>query len=226
MRVTKYVIRRRMHSLKIQTTEVVSYGVLLTKFIFSTTSDNKYCGFRILPTTKRRTSSDNISTPNSGRSRSPSLLSSEYIPEEDDLDEDDVINKDSKRRSDSQTGKSGSRIDPGSASKAKVTNMDELYQLVHELKEEDLNYHKNLIAKKEAAKAATTANPAYQDDLVNPDEPHQALVVDRSTGAISKDLKRDGSHHKRHHHHSRKSSTKRDRQHERPGDQRNSSLYK
>jgi hypothetical protein len=61
---------------------------------YSTTSENKYFGYRILANTKRRTSSDNISTPNSGRSRSPSLLSSEYIPEEDQDDPlEEIINK-------------------------------------------------------------------------------------------------------------------------------------
>ncbi len=61
---------------------------------------------------------------------------------------DEIINKNPKRRDEPETGKSGSKPDHGSTSKsaAKMTNMDELYQLVHELKEEDLNYHKNLVS--------------------------------------------------------------------------------
>lgn len=168
-------------------------------FYFSLNSENnlKYFGFRILNSGKRRTSSDNISTPNSGRSRSPSLLSSEYIPEEEvadaaDDDDEEIIRKDSKKRSESKP-------ESGSAPTKMMTSIDALVQLVHDLKEEDLNYHKNLIAKKEAAVRAAQA--ANLDSPANPTKLDDHVIAERSTGAISKDRDRKK-------HHQRKSSTK------------------
>ncbi len=96
----------------------------------------------------RRPSSDDISTPTSNRSRSSSLLSSEYIPEEDEDDIDspplelDKIDETLSRPSEALENESGAQDqeDP--------SNIDRLVKLVHELKEEDLNNHKRKIALK------------------------------------------------------------------------------
>ena len=148
-------------------------------------------------TTKRRTSSENISTPNSGRSRSPSLLSSEYIPEEDD---EQVLEDESATFQPEPETK-----------KPTTTNIDLLYQLVHELKEEDLNYHKTLIARKEAAQKATPLPANPENKPVNPIQTscdtHQTsreVKHECELGAISKERdnsiksKKENSHHKRH----------------------------
>ena len=153
-------------------------------------------------TTKRRTSSENISTPNSGRSRSPSLLSSEYIPEEDD--EQVLEDESASFQPETETKKS-------TTSKPTTTNIDLLYQLVHELKEEDLNYHKTLIARKEAAQRATPLPVNQEDKPVNPVQTscdtHQTsreVKHESELGAISKERdnsiksKKENSHHKRH----------------------------
>ena len=97
----------------------------------------------------RRTSSDNISTPNSGRSRSPSILSSDYIAEED--------------AAHGVTVGKGRRVDGGESAEVdgamggedskevSMTNIDMVCKLIHELKEQDLNNHKMMIQERVSA---------------------------------------------------------------------------
>ena len=86
----------------------------------------------------RRTSSDNISTPNSGRSRSPSILSSDYIAEE----ENGNNNNNNEVLKPNVEVEAKNVVDTKEVS---MTNIDKVCQLIHELKEQDLRHHKQRI---------------------------------------------------------------------------------
>ena len=119
----------------------------------------------------RRPSSDEISTPTSLRSRSSSLLSSDYIAEENeanvgvqvDNEENSVLLmpllppptfKGSASNSVSRrTSSASSHSSVGSKNSNEMANdIDRLVKLVHELKEEDLNSYKRKIAERESSK--------------------------------------------------------------------------
>lgn len=86
----------------------------------------------------RRTSSDNISTPNSGRSRSPSILSSDCIAEEE--------NNGNNISNNNNSGTSHEIVkDVVDTKEVSMTNIDRVCQLIHELKEQDLRHHKKRI---------------------------------------------------------------------------------
>ena len=97
-------------------------------------SGHKLMGPHCIFRKQRRPSSDDISTPTSNRSRSSSLLSSEYIPEE--LEEEITEEENQK--------------------------FEKLVQLVHDLKEEDLNNHKR---KLQASKAQESSS---EEENLNP----------------------------------------------------------
>ena len=124
----------------------------------------------------RRPSSDEISTPTSLRSRSSSLLSSDYIPEEN---EPHVGDENGRGQPSSQspvllpllpppTFKAGSRRTSSSShsscsknSHEMANDIDRLVKLVHELKEEDLNNYKRKIA--EAKKSEERESSRHRD---------------------------------------------------------------
>ena len=120
----------------------------------------------------RRPSSDEISTPTSLRSRSSSLLSSDYIAEENeanvgvqvDNEENSVLlmpllppptfkgsasNSVSRRTS---SASSHSSVGSSKNSNEMANDIDRLVKLVHDLKEEDLNSYKRKIAERESSK--------------------------------------------------------------------------
>ncbi|XP_059097817.1 uncharacterized protein LOC131892092 [Tigriopus californicus] len=86
----------------------------------------------------RQASSDDLSTPNSGRSRSSSIISSDFIPEEC---EDDRSNGD-------VTCGSGGPSYMNMPSKTDV-DIEKVCQLVQDLKEQDLFHHRQRIVEKE-----------------------------------------------------------------------------
>ncbi|TRY81140.1 hypothetical protein TCAL_15427 [Tigriopus californicus] len=85
----------------------------------------------------RQASSDDLSTPNSGRSRSSSIISSDFIPEEC---EDDRSNGD-------VTCGSGGPSYMNMPSKTDV-DIEKVCQLVQDLKEQDLFHHRQRIVEK------------------------------------------------------------------------------
>lgn len=99
---------------------------------------------------QRRPSSDDISTPTSCRSRSSSLLSSDYIAEEDES-----------LGLSNQPQSAPRKI---SSSSAEMTsNIDRLFDLVHELKEEDLKDHKRKIEQNRKKEGSSTSEEVVLD---------------------------------------------------------------
>ena len=105
-------------------------------------------------------SSENISTPNSGRSRSASLLSSEYISEEEVED----INGNECDKSISISSKPSQDDNVGNQ-RTSSSSFERLYNLVHELKEEDLNSYRERISLKNSISPPSKSEE--NDDIID-----------------------------------------------------------
>ena len=92
--------------------------------------------------TQYHMSSENISTPNSGRSRSASILSSDYVSEEvcsADINGNECSNHAPRKSLNPKENLKDSRDNP-------TCSLERLCNLVHELKEEDLNSYRERIS--------------------------------------------------------------------------------
>ena len=149
----------------------------------------------------RRPSSDEISTPTSLRSRSSSLLSSDYIAEENEESNVGVVAdnaclpllppptfKGSANNSSSRRTSSSSHSSVGSKNSHEMANdIDRLVKLVHELKEEDLKSYKRKIAERESSKNRHrgSSEESTSESLPPPTLDLQKVLVPTTTRIIN-----------------------------------------
>ena len=103
--------------------------------------------------TQHHMSSENISTPNSGRSRSASILSSDYVSEEvysGDINGNECTNRAQRKSLYDKENLKDSSDNP-------ACSLERLCNLVHELKEEDLNSYRERISAREATSVVNTS---------------------------------------------------------------------
>ena len=125
-------------------------------------------------------SSENISTPNSGRSRSESLISSDYISEEEAAD----INGNAYEIEISDNN--------GHDNKTQVKNRNDsnssferLYNLVHELKEEDLNSYRAALSAKNSISPSSRSEE--KDESIENQEENNSLTRDSTIESMIDD---------------------------------------